>query len=100
MFGLAELFSIFLGFLTKPEFRRLATSIDYIQLVSYNDKDDLVIVLGHNPTQETRTRYGLQFLLAVRKMAPEGIIEPFDGGTSFTYFVRKDTKEKIKEALM
>jgi len=111
VFGLPrELFSTLLDFLTKPEFRQLITSpefrqlitsIDYVQLASYNDKDDLVIVLGHNPTQdqEEKSRLSEQFLLIVHKMVPESIIESFDGGTSLTYFVRKSEKEEVKRVL-
>lgn len=93
------------SFIAKPEFRRLATSIDYLQLTSYNDKDDLVIVLGHNPTQdqqeqqEEKPKLSEQFLLAVHKMAPEGIIQPFEGGTSLTFLIEKTAKEKVEEAL-
>jgi len=95
------------SFIAKPEFRRLATSIDYLQLVSYDDKDDLMIVLGHNPTQEQpqqeqpeqKPKLSLQFLLSVHKMAPEGIIQPFDRGTSLTFLIDKTAKEKVKEAL-
>ena len=91
------------SFIAKPEFRRLATSIDYLQLVSYNDKDDLMIMLGHNPTQEQtqqeQQKLSLQFLFAVHQMAPEGIIQPFDGGTSLTFLIDKTAKEKVKEAL-
>jgi len=95
------------SFIAKPEFRRLTTSIDYLQLTSYNDKDDLVIVLGHNPTQEQpqqeqqeeKPKLSEQFLLAVHKMAPEGIIQPFEGGASLTFLIEKPAKEKIEEAL-
>mgnify|MGYP001033636446 CR=1 FL=1 len=98
-----QLFKLLWSFIRKPEFRQLATSIDYVQLVSYNEKDDLMIMLGHNPTQEPqqgeKPKLSLQFLLAVRGMAPEGIIESFEGGTSLTYFIEKETKEKVKEVL-
>jgi len=89
--------------LSKPEFRQLATSIDYLQLISYNDKDDLVIVLGHNPTQGQqqgeKPNMSQQFLLAVHKMAPEGIIQPLEGATSLTFLIEKKAKEKIGEVL-
>jgi len=88
--------------LSKPEFRQLATSIDYLQLISYNDKDDLVIILGHDPTQgqqEEKPNLSQQFLLAVHKMAPEGIIQPLEGATSLTFLIEKKAKEKIEEVL-
>jgi len=98
MFGFPKaLFSLFFGLLTKPEFRKLVTSIDFLQLVSYDDKDDLVIVLGHKKKPAGEEKASLSFLLAVHKTAPEGIIQPFDGGTSLTFFIDKEAKQKAKE---
>jgi len=103
-----QVFKLLWSFLTKPEFKQFASSLDYVQLVSYSDKDDLMIMLGHNPAQEQpqpapeqgeEPKLSLQFLLAVRKMAPEGIIESFEGGTSLSYLIEKEAKEKVKEVL-
>jgi len=109
-----QVFKLVWSFLTKPEFKQFASSLDYVQLVSYSDKDDLMIMLGHNPAQEqpqpapeqgeepkesVEPKLSLQFLLAVRKVAPEGIIESFEGGTSLSYLIEKEAKEKVKEVL-
>ena len=97
------LLSLFFVLLSKPEFRRLATSLDYLQVVSYKDRDDLLIVLGHNekpcndnekPSDENLS---LNFLLTLYKMAPEGILGGFDGGSTLTFFVDEESKKKAKE---
>jgi len=99
-----QVFKLIWAFLTKPEFKQFVASLDYVQLVSYSDKDDLMIMLGHNPAQEQpqqgeEPKPSLQFLFAVLKMAPEGIMESFEGGTSLSYLVEKEAKEKVKEVL-
>lgn len=103
MLGLPKaLLSLFFGLLIKPEFRKLVTTLDYLQLASYNDKDDLVIILGHKgkpseESEETQENASLGFLLTVHKTAPEGIIQPFEGGTTLTFILDKEAKQKAKE---
>jgi len=93
--GASVLFKMILQFISLPVFKSLLTSLDYLQIVAYTDKDDLAIVLGHQ--EETDSSFARDFLNSIRRVAPEGILQVGENQITLTFFVDKKAKEEVRK---
>jgi len=80
-----------LSVLTKPEFKALATSVNYAQI--YNNGATLFVALGHNPPTEAnpteeetqkRVQVARDCVLVMKKMLGEGILQEWEGNYCLT----------------
>jgi len=98
--GAGTLFKLIVQLMTLPAFRALLTTLDYLQIVAYTDKDDLAIILGHLEEEEKeKTSFARDFLNSIRKTAPEGILQVGENSITLTFFIDEKAREEVKKHL-
>lgn len=86
--------------LTKPEFKALATSVNYAQI--YNNGATLFVALGKQPTEanpqeeetEKRVQIARNCVLAMKEMLGEGILQEWEGNYSLTILAPEEKEAK------
>lgn len=98
--------------LTRREFAHLLTSLDYVQL--YNDKYDVVFVLGRNPPplkedaqnpsppekeEQEAIQTAQKCIRALRQVAQGGILQKHNNTLTLYIPVGEKEKKELKETL-
>jgi len=90
---------LLLSLITRPSFRSLLETLDYLQIVAYTEKDDLAIIFGHFDGEKRDSSFACDFLNAIRKISPSGLLQMGENQVTLTFFLDKKAKEEVKKYL-